>query len=93
MGDLGLHSTQAKTMLVAGKAGYISRGIVWLIIAWMLMKAAIRASSQEAGDTSKAFGFLESSPYGSYMLGALGLGLIGYGVFSFVRARYERFGG
>ena len=92
VGDLGLHSTEAKTMLIAGKAGYIARGIVWLIIAWMLLKAAVHASSKEAGDTSKAFGFLENSPFGSYMVGALGLGLIGYGVFSFVRARYERFG-
>ncbi len=93
VGSLGMHSRNAKMILVAGKAGYIARGLVWLIIAWMLLKAAMYASSSEAGDTGKAFGFLEDSPFGSYMLGALGLGLIAYGLFSFVRARYERFDG
>lgn len=93
VGNLGLHSRHSRMMLVAGKAGYIARGIVWLIIAWLLLKAAVHASSNEAGDTGKAFGFLENSPFGSYMLGALGLGLICYGLFSFVRARYEHFRG
>jgi hypothetical protein len=93
VGSLGLHNRNAKAILLAGKTGYVARGIVWLIISWMLLKAAVHASSREAGDTGKAFGFLENSPFGSYMLGALGLGLIGYGLFSFVRARYERFKG
>ncbi len=92
VGSLGMQSRNAKVILVAGKAGYIARGVVWLIISWLLLKAAMHASSKEAGDTGKAFGFLEDSPFGSYMLGALGVGLIAYGLFSFVRARYERFG-
>ncbi len=91
VGNLGLRNNHAKTILVAGKGGYVARGIVWLIIAWLLLKAAIHASSKEAGDTGKAFGFLENSPFGSYMLGAVGAGLICYGIFSFVRAQYERF--
>jgi hypothetical protein len=89
--DMSLHSTASKTMLLAGKVGYIARGIVWLIIAWLLLKAALHANSNEAGDTSKAFEFLEQASYGSYLLGALGLGVICYGFFNFVRARYEQF--
>lgn len=88
---MSLHSSASKTLLLAGKIGYLARGIVWLIIAWLIMKAALHANSNEAGDTSKAFQFLESSSYGSYLLGALGLGVLCYGFFNFVRARYEKF--
>lgn len=88
---LKTHNTTSGYLLNSGKVGYVSRGIVWLIIAFLMMKATVHANAKEAGDTGKAFRFLESSSYGSYMLGALGLGLVLYGVFNFVRARYERF--
>ena len=88
---LSLHTTQASLLLRSGKVGYISRGVVWLIIAFLFFRAAIHARASEAGDTGKAFRFIEDSQYGSVLLGVLGLGLIAYGVFNFVRARYERF--
>ncbi|HEV7333404.1 MAG TPA: DUF1206 domain-containing protein [Flavisolibacter sp.] len=88
---LSLHSTQSSLMLRSGKVGYISRGIVWLVIAFLFFRAAVHARASEAGSTGEAFRFIEGSPYGSLLLGVLGLGLIAYGVFSFVRARYERF--
>jgi hypothetical protein len=78
-----------KILLGAGKVGYVARGAVWLLLSFLFFKAAIHANSSEAGDTSKAFGFLESTAYGSYLLAAVGLGLICYGTFNFIRARYE----
>ncbi|HEY0899358.1 MAG TPA: DUF1206 domain-containing protein [Sphingobacteriaceae bacterium] len=80
-----------EVLLGAGKIGYVARGIVWLVIAWLFFKAALKASSAEAGDTAKAFGWLQEATYGSYLLGAVGIGLIFYGVFNFIRARYENF--
>lgn len=88
---LSLRSSHASLLLRAGKVGYISRGIVWLVISFMFLRAAVHAVASEAGDTAKAFRFIESSPFGSPLLGLLGLGLIAYGVFSFIRARYEHF--
>jgi hypothetical protein len=79
-------------LLRAGKVGYISRGVVWLVIAFLFLRAAFYAVASKAGDTAEAFRFIESSPLGSPLLGLLGLGLIAYGVFNFIRARYERFG-
>lgn len=78
-----------KTLIRAGKIGYSARGIVWLIIGYMFLQAAMQSDSSEAGGSGKAFQFLESSSYGSYLLGAVALGLICYGVFMFVRAKYE----
>ena len=76
-------------LVTAGKIGYVSRGIVWLLIAWLFFKAAFNANSNAAGGTSKAFSLLEGMDYGSYLLFAMGLGLASYGVLNFIRARYE----
>lgn len=84
-------SKNKKRLLFAGKIGYVARGIVWLLIAFLFFKAAIYANSAEAGDTSKAFAFLQDASYGSILLAAVGIGLICYGTFNFIRARYENF--
>ena len=89
--DLSLHSTASRNLLRAGKIGYVARGIVWLMLSWLLFRAAFQSDSGEAGDTGKAFHFLETASFGSYLLGALGIGLICYGLFNFIRARFERF--
>ena len=86
---LSLQSQQAATLLRSGKIGYISRGIVWLAIAYLFARAAVHARAAEAGNTGKAFQFIEASPFGSYLLGILALGLITYGIFNFIRCRYE----
>jgi hypothetical protein len=88
---MNLNAAASKSLLLAGKVGYVARGIVWLVVAWLILRAALHANSEEAGDTSKAFQFLETASYGSYLLGVLGLGVICYGFFNFVRARYEEF--
>lgn len=75
-------------LMKAGKVGYIARGVVWGIIGFLFLKAALNANPQEAGGSSSAFQFLEQS-YGSVLLGAIALGLLCYGIFMFVRARYE----
>jgi hypothetical protein len=78
-------------VLVSGKIGYVARGVVWLVISFLLIRAALHSNASEAGDTGKAFQFIESG-YGSWLLGATGLGLVAYGVFNFIRSRYEKFG-
>lgn len=76
-------------VLRAGKVGYISRGIVWLIIGWLFLRAAWKADAQQAGGTESAFHWLKDSSYGPYLLAAVAVGLVCYGVFMFVRARYQ----
>jgi hypothetical protein len=85
------HSSHTDLLLMAGKIGYLARGLVWLLIAWLFFKAALHNNSAEAGDTSRAFSFLEHTAYGKYLLAAIAIGLICYGTFNFVRARYETF--
>jgi hypothetical protein len=73
----------------AAKAGYTARGVTWMLIGWLFGNAAWHANASEAGDSSKAFTVLSETSYGIYLLAAMGLGLICYGVFNFIRARYE----
>jgi hypothetical protein len=88
--DKAGHAAGKKILLSAGKIGYVARGIVWLIVGWLFAKAALHSNAREAGDTSKAFSFLEAS-YGPYLLAAVAVGLICYGLFNFIRVRYESF--
>ena len=85
----GLKNDIERTMIRAGKIGYVARGVVWLIIGYMFLQAALEANPQEAGGSAKAFQFLESSAYGSFLLGAVAIGLVCYGVFMFMRAKYQ----
>ncbi len=87
---MSLHTKASSLMLTAGKTGYLARGGVWLIIAFLMLQAAFAASSAKAGDTGKAFDAIEGSPIGPFLPAALGVGLIAYGLFNFVRARYEK---
>jgi hypothetical protein len=88
MKSANIKSEIRNMLMKAGKVGYIARGVVWGIIGFLFLKAALNANPKEAGGSSNAFQFLEQS-YGSILLGAIALGLVCYGVFMFVRARYE----
>ncbi|MCX2739223.1 DUF1206 domain-containing protein [Pontibacter anaerobius] len=85
----GLKHEVEHQMIRAGKVGYMARGIVWMVIGYLFLQAALSSSAQQAGGSSDAFQFLESSSYGSYILGAVALGLVCYGVFMFMRAKYQ----
>ncbi len=84
-----LHRDAAPWVTKVGIAGYIARGIVWLIIGWLFIKAALHADAKEAGGSDAAFQWLQEASYGSLLLGIIGIGLICYGVFMFLRARYQ----
>ena len=72
-----------------GTAGLAARGVVVGVIGFLFMKAAIQANPNEAGGTEGAFSFIQSSSYGSILLGIIAIGLACYGVYMLVKARYK----
>jgi hypothetical protein len=86
---LSLHQQHANLLLASGKVGYMARGVVWLVVAYLLLQAALHHRASAAGDTGQAFQLVESLTYGSLMLGLIGLGFAAYGIFNFIRAKYE----
>ena len=69
--------------------GTILVPIVVGIIGFLFMKAAIQANPNEAGGTEGAFSFIQSSSYGSILLGIIAIGLACYGVYMLIKARYK----
>ena len=68
-----------------GRAGYSARGLVFMMVAWFFWKAASSSSAGPAGGMSQA---LDAFPPELRLLVAAGLLL--FGLFSFVEARYRR---
>lgn len=85
----GLDSRIQNIVMKAGKVGHTARGIVIGIVAYSLLRAAIEANPSEAQGTKGAFDFIQSSSYGSILLGLVAIGLACYGVFMIVKARYR----
>ena len=74
----------------AGQVGLTARGVVFGIIGVFLIQAALHARAEEARGLSGALRALEQQPHGPYVLGAVALGLVAYGLYMFVEARYRR---
>lgn len=72
-----------------GTIGYVSRGIVLGIIGYFLFHAALVSNPDEAQGTGAAFDFLQNK-FGSIMMAIVAVGLAGYGVFCFVKAKYQK---
>lgn len=72
-------------IVIAGRAGYAARGVVFAIMGVFLGRAALQASASQAADMGEA---LASLPGALQFVTAAGLAL--FGVFSFVEARYRR---
>ena len=74
----------------AGQVGLVARAVVFFIIGLFLIQAAWLARAEEARGLGGALRTLEQQPYGPYVLGAVALGLVAYGLYMFVEARYRR---
>lgn len=81
-----------RTMIFLGQFGYIALGVVFLIIGVFLNIAAAQHDPHKAKGLDTALLELSHQPYGPFLLCVVALGLIAYGVFSFVEARYRRVG-
>jgi hypothetical protein len=81
---------QHKTAMTAGRIGIAARGVAFLLTGWFLIRAGLAHNSQKAGGLDEALRALAQAPYGPWLLGLMGLGLIAYAVYMFVEARFRR---
>ena len=72
----------------AGRLGHGARAVVYALIAWFLARAALADDENRAGGLGKALETLQEQPWGTWMLVAAGVGLVCYGAYCFVVARY-----
>jgi hypothetical protein len=73
----------------AGVVGHLARGVVFAMIGIFLTKAAIEYDPKDAIGLDGALQKLADAPYGAWVLGATAVGLMAYGLYCLVDARYR----
>ena len=73
-----------------GKIGLTARAVVSGVVGTFLIQAALRSDPNEARGLDGALKVLAQQPHGRWILGAVAAGLVAFGIYSFVEARYRR---
>ena len=74
----------------AGKLGHMARGIVFGVIGCLLLVAASQHDPNQAQGLDGALDTLARQPYGPVLLGGVAVGLLAYGLYMLVEARYRK---
>ncbi|QGQ19062.1 DUF1206 domain-containing protein [Cellulomonas sp. JZ18] len=74
----------------AGVAGYVGKGAALAVVGVLFVVAAVQADPGEATGLDGALHALRDAPAGPVLLLLVALGLVAYGAYSLVRARFGR---
>jgi Domain of Unknown Function (DUF1206) len=84
-----MSETERKWGARAGVAGHVARFVVFGLIGVFVTKAAIDYNPKDAIGLDGALQKLSQASYGPYLLGLTAFGLVAYGVYCLVDARYR----
>jgi Domain of Unknown Function (DUF1206) len=73
-----------------GMVGTIARGIVFAVAGVLVIDAAVSFDPHKSRGLDGALRTLAAQPYGPWMLGALAVGLMAFGLYGFAEARWVR---
>jgi hypothetical protein len=73
-----------------GQVGYIARGAVFALVGIFIVKAAVDHQPGKAQGFDTALKSVADAPFGKFLLMAAALGLICFGAYCLVEARYRR---
>lgn len=74
----------------SGRIGFAARGVVYCLVGLFLGKAVVESNPYEAGGIGEALRELGMEGSTPWMLGVVASGLVLYGVFAMVQAKYQR---
>ena len=77
-------------VVTIGRAGIGARGVILVLVGAALARAGFDESPAEAGGLAEAMWTVFAQPYGHYLLAAVAAGLMCFGVFQLLHARYAR---
>jgi hypothetical protein len=81
---------QERLIRASGRVGFSARGVAFGIIGALLLLAALHGRPDEARGLGGALATLAQQPFGPWLLGIVATGLVLYGLFMIVQARYRR---
>lgn len=81
--------TERRWITRAGQAGYSARGVVFPIVGYGMLRAALDHNPGQTRDTRQALIEIASSGYGQLLLGLVAVGLLAFGLFLVASARYR----
>lgn len=88
---LGGMDPTARTWAVrVSRFGLAARGVVFGVIGFLLVQAARQHDPADAVGLGGALRTLQEQSYGPWLLGVVALGLVGYGIYELVKAKYRR---
>jgi Domain of Unknown Function (DUF1206) len=86
---LALPAQTHRWAVLLGRFGFAARGVVFILIGGFLFLAALHGNSSEVHGLGGALQSLQSQSYGWLLLGMTAAGLVAFGLFGLVQARYR----
>jgi hypothetical protein len=81
---------ERKSYAVLGVLGHLARAVLFAMAGWFLVKAAWEYDPEEAIGIDGALRKVARAEYGDLLLGCIAAGLLAYGLFCLVQARYRK---
>lgn len=73
-----------------GRCGYGARAVIFALIGWFIISAALNHDADRAGGLGEALKQLRAQEQGALVMSVVAFGLLLFGVFSLIEARYRR---
>jgi Domain of Unknown Function (DUF1206) len=87
---LALPPQGGRWAVLLGRLGFAARGVVFVLIGGFLFLAALHGNSSEVQGLGGALRSLQGQSYGWILLGLTAAGLLAFGLFGMVQARYRQ---
>jgi hypothetical protein len=84
-----MSATERRWTVRAGVVGHLARMVAYLAVGWFLIRAAVRFDPQQPVGLDESLHALAAASYGPWLLTAVGLGLIAFGLYQVMLARYR----
>lgn len=85
-----MSETVKRTYTALGVFGHVARAVIFALIGYGLIKAAVDYNAKQAIGLDGALRELADASYGPALLGLVAVGLAGFAVYSIVDARYRK---
>jgi hypothetical protein len=73
---------------IIGKAGYIAKGVAFMVVGGLFVAAAVTHHAKKSGGLDQALHTVLDQPFGPFLLILIAAGIACYGLFCFARARH-----